>query len=184
MPAPAHTERSRAMLLVVTALVAQTALMGRAIVVLDVALLASYALWAARGDFGAPRRVLPALIAAVVVQLAHLAEEYFAGFQRAFPALVGESWSDARFLGFNAAWLAVFAASGVAVARGWRLGYLGALFLAVGGGVGNGLGHLALAALVGGYFPGAYTAPAALGAGLLLLARLLRPAAAGGPPDA
>jgi hypothetical protein len=173
MAALARTHRGAA-LLVAAALLAQTIVMGPAVAALDVALLVSYALWAARPVPAPPRRVLLALGAAVLVQLAHLAEEYHAGFQRAFPALLGYAWSDARFLGFNAAWLAVFAASALLVARGRRLGYLGATFLAVGGGIGNGLGHLALVARAGGYFPGAYTAPLALGAGALLLAQLLR----------
>ena len=158
--------------------------MGRAVIGLDLALLASYALWAVRPTRPAPRHVLPPLITATLVQLVHLAEEYHAGFQRLFPALFGTVWSDARFLGFNAAWLGVFAASAVAVARGRRLGYLGATFLAVGGGIGNGLAHLALAARAGGYFPGAYTAPLVLAAGGVLLTQLLRPAARTDPPDA
>ena len=164
--------RGAPVLLVAAAIAAQSWAMGPAVVVLDAALLASYALWATRPEPAPPRRVLPALALAIVVQLAHLAEEFQAGFQRAFPALFGYAWGDTRFLAFNAAWLVVFVASAVAVARGRRLGYLGATFLAVGGGIGNGLGHLALAAQARGYFPGAYTAPLALGAGTLLLVRL------------
>jgi hypothetical protein len=175
-PSPdAGTDRRAAAVLVAAAVVAQSWVMGRAVVALDVALVVSYALWASRVAPAPPPRVLPALIAALLVQLAHLAEEYRAGFQQAFPALFGYGWSDRRFLAFNLAWLAVFGASALAVARGRRLGYLGATFLAVGGGIGNGLGHLALAARAGGYFPGLYTAPLALGAGAVLLARLWSP---------
>lgn len=163
---------------VAAAIIAQSWFMGRAVVPLDVALAVSYALWVARPVPALPARVLPALAVALLVQLAHLAEEYRAGFHRAYPALFGYAWEDWRFLAFNAAWLLAFAASAGAVARGRRLGYLGAYFLAVGGGVGNGVAHLALAARAGGYFPGAYTAPLSLAAGLLLLARLL-----GRPPS-
>ncbi|AHG88195.1 HXXEE motif-containing protein [Gemmatirosa kalamazoonensis] len=75
----------------------------------------------------------------------------------------------------NAAWLAVFAASLWAMRRRGRaasLGALGATFLALGGGVGNGVAHLALALRAGGYFPGLYTAALCLVAGAVLLARL------------
>lgn len=184
MTTAVRPQRGAGALLVAVALAAQTAVMGRAVAGLDVAVLVSYALWAARPTPTAPRHVLPWLGAALLVQAAHLAEEYRAGFQRAFPALFGYAWSDARFLGFNAAWLAAFAVSALAVVRGRRLGYLGATFLAVGGGIGNGLGHLALAVRAGGYFPGAYTAPLALGAGVVLLARLLRAAPQANRADA
>jgi hypothetical protein len=49
-----------------------------------------------------------------------------------------------------------------------------ALFLALGGGVLNGLGHFALAARASAYFPGLYTAPLSLAAGSYLLLRILR----------
>jgi hypothetical protein len=95
--------------------------------------------------------------------------------QHALPSFFGYDWENWRFLAFNGVWVGVFIASAVAVARGRRLGYLGA-FLAVGGGIGHGLAHLALAAAAGGYFPGLYTAPLVIGT--LLLARLLQPSPA------
>jgi hypothetical protein len=54
--------------------------------------------------------------------------------------------------------------------------YMIALFLAVGGGIGNGLGHIVLAIRAGGYFPGTYTAPLVFLAGAFLAVQLLRPA--------
>jgi hypothetical protein len=51
------------------------------------------------------------------------------------------------------------------------------LFLALGGGVGNGLGHLVLAARARGYFPGVYTGALALLAGSALLFRLMKTSA-------
>ena len=165
-------DRRTAAVLALAVAVAQTWLMGPAVLPLDLALAASWALWAAPRAPAPPARVVPAFAAALLVQLLHLAEEYRAGFQRAYPALLGYAWDDARFLAFNAAWLGALAWSLLAVARGRRLGYLGAWFLAVGGGIGNGAGHLLLAARAGGYFPGAYTAPLALVAGTVLLSRL------------
>ncbi|MFL5541928.1 MAG: hypothetical protein ACJ8J0_23270 [Longimicrobiaceae bacterium] len=162
--------------LVVAAACALTfAAMGWAAGLLVAAMVVSYGLWIGRMEWPATARVVPVYLAAVVVQCAHLAEEYATGFHRAFPPVLGaEPWSGGRFLAFNLAWLAVFAAGGVALARGKRSAYLVALFLALGGGIGNGLGHLALAARAGGYFPGAYTGVLALVVGSLLAYRLLR----------
>jgi len=151
------------------------ATMGWAAGLLVVAMVVSYALWMGRAEWPPARRVLPAYAAAVVVQCAHLAEEYATGFHRAFPPVLGsEPWSGGRFLAFNLTWLAMFAIGGHGLAREKRPAYLVALFLALGGGIGNGLGHLALAARAGGYFPGAYTGALALVAGGTLLGRLLR----------
>lgn len=166
-------DRTTASVVVVAIIAAQSWFMGRAVLLLNLVLVLSFAVWATRPRTASPRRVLPAVAAAVVVQLGHLTEEYYTGFQRALPALVGYAWEDWRYLTFNGAWLVAFAASAVAIAHRQRLGYLGAFFLALGGGVGNGLAHLALVARAGGYFPGAYTAPLCLVAGVLLLARLL-----------
>lgn len=163
--------------LVVVACVAELAVMGPAVGLLVVALLVSYAIWVSRPEWGPARRVLPAYLAAVLVQCLHLAEEYRTGFQARFPPLLGaEPWPARRFLIFNLAWLAVFALAGVGLARGRRLAYLVAIFLALGGGIGNGVGHLGLAVWAGGYFPGAYTGVLALAAGSVLLYRLMRPA--------
>jgi hypothetical protein len=151
--------------------------MGPAVVFLVVALVVSLLLWLSRAAWPPPRRVLPIFAAAVLVQCVHLAEEYATGFYRAFPAVMGSPpWSATRFLAFNVAWLVAFVLAGLGIARGWRPAYVIALFLAIGGGIGNGLGHLALMVGAGGYSPGAFTAPLALLAGCALAARLLREA--------
>lgn len=155
--------------------VGQTLIMGRAVVGLNVALAVSFGLWLVRRDMPAPGRVVPIFAAALAVQIAHLLEEYRTGFHRTFPALFGYVWTDTRFVLFNVVWLTIFAASAVAIIRGHRLGYLGGFFLAIGAGIGNGLGHLALTAQAGRYFPGTYTAVLSLATGSLLLTRLLQP---------
>ena len=150
-------------------------MMGRAAGLLVVAMGVAYGIWLARAEWPPAAGIIPIYAAAVLVQCAHLAEEYRTGFHRALPPVFGaEPWSGSRFLVFNFVWLAVFAAAGVALIRGKRLAYLIALFLALGGGIGNGLGHLALAARAGGYFPGAYTGALALLIGGVLAYRLLR----------
>jgi uncharacterized protein with HXXEE motif len=149
--------------------------MGPAVVVLVIALGVSLLLWLSRSAWPPPQRVMPIYAAAVIVQCVHLAEEYATGFYRTFPAVMGSApWSATRFLAFNVAWLVAFVLAGLGIARGWRPAYVVALFLALGGGIGNGLGHLALAIGAGGYVPGAYTAPLVLLAGGALTARLLR----------
>jgi hypothetical protein len=166
-------DRKVAATMVVIAVIAQTIFMGPAVVLLDCALLISLLLWlAASPTEASATRVLPVFIVAIVVQLIHFAEEYRMGFHTEFPALFGYSWEARRFVAFNVAWLLLFAASAAAVAARQRIGYLGALFLAIAG-IGNGIGHLALAARSNAYFPGVYTAPASLIIGAMLLHRLL-----------
>ena len=83
----------------------------------------------------------------------------------------GGPWSQRQFVVFNAVWLALFLAATLGVAQRWRPAYVLTLFRAIGGGIGNGLGHIALAIQAGGYFPGLYTAPFALVVGIALLLR-------------
>jgi hypothetical protein len=109
---------------------------------------------------------------AIAVQSLHFTEEFFTGFQRQFPQLVGYEWSDGRFVTFNLAWIALFVFAAVGVYRRVPLAYLVVLFLALAGGVGNGAGHLLLSAQQGRYFPGAATAPLCLLAGIGLLVRM------------
>ena len=155
--------------------VAELAIMGRAVAPLVVALGVAYALWAGRRAWHSSRRSLLAYGAALVAQSAHLIEEYRTGLYEAFPPVFGaEPWSSSRFLLFNLAWIGVFLAGGLGLASQRRWAYLIALFLAIGGGVGNGLGHLGLVLMRRGYFPGAYTALFVLAAGAVLLRELYR----------
>lgn len=162
--------------LVVAAACALTLLtMGRAASLLVVAMVVSYALWIPRSEWPPAESIISVYAAAVIVQCAHMVEEYRAGFYRLFPPVFGaDPWSEQRFLAFNLVWLAVFVIAGFGLARRKRVAYLVALFLAIGGGIGNGLGHLALSAREGGYFPGAYTGVVALLVGSLLAYRMMR----------
>jgi hypothetical protein len=106
-----------------------------------------------------PAAVLPMCLLAIAVQCLHFGEEYLTGFQRQFPKLMGDGeWSDARFVAFNMAWLAAFVLAALEVYRRVALAYLVVLFLALAGGVGNGISHLLVSAMQGSYFPGAITA--------------------------
>lgn len=157
------------------ACVLTVATMGRATIFLVVAMVVCYALWVRRTEWPPAETVVRVYALAVLVQCAHLVEEYLAGFYRVFPPVFGaDPWSEQRFLIFNVVWLTIFVLAGVGLLRGRRVAYLVALFLAIGGGIGNGLGHLALSAREGGYFPGAYTGVLALLVGSLLAYRLMR----------
>lgn len=170
----AMTSRDRVVgaVFVLVVVAAQVRWMGRATTLLSVGLVISYLLWAATRWKNDPGAVLPMYLLAIAVQCLHFAEEFVTGFQRQFPKLIGTEWSDAQFVMFNAAWLAVFVLAGLGVYRRLQLAYLVVLFLALAGGVGNGAGHLLLSATQKRYFPGAATAPLCLLAGIALLTRL------------
>lgn len=169
------TERTVAGVVVASAAALTLATMGTAASMLVIALAISYALWIRRASWPSGNSVVALYTVAVLIQCAHLAEEYRGGFHRLFPPVFGvDPWSGRRFLLFNLAWLAVFIIAGIGLVRGNRLAYLAALFLALGGGIGNGLGHLALAARESGYFPGVYTGTLALIAGSALMLRLMQ----------
>ena len=146
--------------------------MGSATILLSVGLVIAYLVWIAARWKNDPPAVLPMYLLAIAVQCLHFAEEYLTGFQRQLPMLLGYEWSDARFVTFNMAWLALFVLAALGVYRRVPLAYVVVLFLALAGGVGNGVAHLLLSASQGKYFPGAATAPVCLLAGIALLTRL------------
>ena len=134
-------------------------------------LLVSFGWWASGRWQMDASRALPRATIAVLVVAAHMAEEFATGFPREFPGLFGNRpWSDAQFLGVTGTALVVFAFATLGARRGIRLAYLPLFFLALGGGIANGLAHLAAAAWRGGYSPGLFTAPLCLIAGAALLA--------------
>ena len=135
-------------------------------------LVVSYGVWIAARWNNDAAAVLPVYSLAIAVQCLHFTEEYVTGFQHQFPELFGIHWSDARFVTFNMLWLAAFVLAGLGVYRRVPLAYLVGLFLALIGGVGNGVSHLILSAMSRGYFPGLITAPFCLLMGIILLRRI------------
>ncbi|HKO58414.1 MAG TPA: HXXEE domain-containing protein [Thermoanaerobaculia bacterium] len=164
-----YTGRVAGGLLVAALIAAQTAFMGWRVIALDLGLLIAFALWIGtewRADIGST--YLLGLAAMVI----HFAEEYAMGFHRAFGG-----WEPWRFIVFNACWFVLFAWAA------WRKSYLIILFFAVGAGIMNGVGHLLLALRSGGYFPGLWTSPLMLIAGVAVLRRLYAaPASPPAPP--
>jgi len=158
--------------LVAAIVILQTAVMGRAIVLLDVALAVAWIVWSMRREWSAKKGPLPLYAVGLLAFAAHSAEEYATGFYRQFPAFAGYEWSPSLFIAFNVAWFVIFAIAGLAAQRGQSFGFLFILFFALGGGIMNGVGHILIAAILGRYFPGLITAPLLLVIGVALLRRL------------
>jgi hypothetical protein len=169
-----RTDRLLGAVLVLATLVINATQMGVATALLGVAMVGAYAMWVSGRWKRADSTTVAVYVAGIVLQVAHFAEEYLTGFQRDFPALFGYAWSDRRFASFNVAWLVVFSIAAIGLLRSVRIAYLVVLFFAIMGGIGNGLGHLALSASRGGYFPGAMTAVGSLIVGVVLLVRMNR----------
>jgi Protein of unknown function with HXXEE motif len=179
-----NAERRLGAALVVGAIAVQVVWLGLPALALSVGLAASYALWVGTA-WRAPPSLRVALGVGILVFIAHFVEELLGGFPRELPALVGRPpWSDPQFVTFNGAWAAVFVLAFLTLKPGRALPVLPVLFLAVVGGLGNGIAHLLLGLQRGGYFPGLITAPLCLSVGLWLL-RLLYGggAGAGGRPS-
>lgn len=150
----------------------------RGTIPLDVLLLVALHLTLARGpgasDPRARRRVAGLAAVAVVVQIAHFAEEYATGFYVRYPELLGLApWSLELWASFNVAWIAVWCGSLAGLVAGWRLALFPVWFLAVACAL-NGVAHPLLALVAGGYFPGLWTSPLAGIVGAALLPRLSR----------
>ncbi|MFL5608673.1 MAG: hypothetical protein ACJ8AD_19615, partial [Gemmatimonadaceae bacterium] len=101
------------------------ATMGRAVTFLVIALGVSYMLWLFHVERPSTQRLLPMFLVAVIVQCAHLIEEVWSEFYRAFPPVLGsEPWSERQFVIFNLLWLAVFLLTGLGIVRQWRPAYV------------------------------------------------------------
>jgi hypothetical protein len=97
--------------------------MGRPITLLSGGLVLAYGVWVAARWKNDAAAVLPIYLLAIAVQCVHFTEEYVTGFQRQFPRLFGDDWSDPRFVTFNMLWLAAFVLVGLGVYRRLQLAY-------------------------------------------------------------
>lgn len=111
----------------------------------------------------------------LVIQSAHVAEEFLNGFQRRFPQLLGlEAWSNKFFLTLNLTGIAIWASAILALARGRTFFAVAApvWFLAITS-FANGVAHPAVSLATGSIFPGLFSSiPLGL-AGLALIRVLI-----------
>jgi len=153
------------------------------VIALGVAAAVAWSLTSAQprlDDVASRHAAARALILAAVVQAAHFVEEASTGLDRRLPAVFGlAAIPSPVFVGFNLAWLAIWAASVPGLRAGRQAALFAAWFLAVAG-VGNAVAHPLLALATGGYFPGLVTSPL-IGAAGVYLARRLREATTGDP---
>lgn len=158
--------------MVVGGVLFQSLWLGRAAALLSVAFVIAYAVWGSGAWNLSSGSLQTTYGIAVVIFVVHASEEFLTGFQRQLPAFVGEHWSDAQYLVFNAAWLMTFVVAGWGLRRHQPLAVLIVLFLALGGGVANGIAHVLLVVAQRRYFPGGWTAPLCLIVGIALLRQL------------
>ena len=161
-------------LFTVLVIVIQTWAMGVAIVFLDLGLVIALIVWIAQANRISNPNIGTWYLIAVGVQCFHFLEEFLTGFQVELPQFFGYAWSDQQFVALNLCWLGLFTLNGVGVYSGARWSYLLVFFLAIVGGIANGIGHPLLSLMRGGYFPGLYTSPLSLVAGLILVSQTMK----------
>lgn len=154
-------------------------------VALDVMLVVAVVLtWNRRPagrDPAARRQLMRLAAAALAVQGVHFVEEWLTHFYLWYPELLGLApWSASLWVAFNLAWIAVWALALGGLVLDWRLAQVPIWFLAIASAV-NGVAHPLLALAAGGYFPGLWSSPLCLVAGVVLLREMTsftRPVAA------
>lgn len=160
---------------VAVAIAVQHVLMGRAVIGLSAGLVIAYFVWISNYDvvYGPRRRISLIYGVAVGLQGLHFLEEYLTGFWTEFPSFWGYEWSNELFATFNLVWLGIFVLAGVGLVAGVRLSYLVVWFMAIVGGIANGVLHTMASLTRGAYFPGSVTAVGHLVVGVLLIKALI-----------
>lgn len=148
------------------------------ILMLSAMAIAALCLTIARGGVSADAASVQSAVRfaaiATVAQAGHFAEELVTGFDARLPAAFGLSpMSRWQFVGFNVAWLGIWAMSARELQRRRHRALFPLWFLGIGG-VANGVAHPLLAVNDGGYFPGLATSPLVAVFGASLLVRLSR----------
>jgi hypothetical protein len=161
-----------AVVLTVAAITLNAVVMGPAVILLNIGLMASLLAWLATGA-GRPspqRLVGPLYLAAIVIQTFHFAEELAGRVHELAPPLFNlDPLPAQKFVVFNLVWIGIFLVSAVGVFRSVRLALLPVWFIALIGGIGNSIFHSWLAVQNGGYVPGLATALINLPLGIALV---------------
>lgn len=163
--------------LTAAAIVFNFLVMGPAVIILNVGLVASLLAWLTTGG-GRPfptRLVGPVYLASIAAQTCHFIEEYAGRLYELVPPLFDLSPLPAqKFVAFNLIWIGIFLVSAVGVFRRIRLALLPVWFMALIGGIGNSIFHTWLAVQGGGYAPGLVSALINLPLGIALVILLLK----------
>ncbi|MDH3247136.1 MAG: HXXEE domain-containing protein, partial [Saprospiraceae bacterium] len=115
-------------------------------------------------------RILPLYLVALAVQLLHFTEEYLTDFVTKLPELFNQPPYPINFwIVFNMIAYAIFILGAISLFQNKKEFYVIPLFFILIGVVFNGIAHVLLAAFVGDYFPGLFTALAYLIIGPMLL---------------
>ena len=110
----------------------------------------------------------------IVLQCAHFTEEWYSGFHRRFPEMLGlVPWSNTFFAFFNLIWIAIWCLCAAFLRNQPRVLSFPLWFLAIASFL-NGIGHPVLSIVSGGYFPGLWSSPFVGAAGFLLFRALSR----------
>ena len=128
------------------------------------------------------RNVINLYLLAVALQTVHLGEEVLTGFAPRFSEeLVHDpgTWTETEFLAtFVSAFVPLWILAAIALSSKIpivnALGNYFAWFYALGAGLTNAIAHFVFPVVVGGYFPGLYTAPLHLIMSVILIAALIR----------
>jgi hypothetical protein len=124
--------------------------------------------------FSAMNRVRRLAAITVVLQCAHFTEEWYTGFYRRFPEVLGLApWPGEFFSIFNLSWIAIWCLCTAFLQSQPRVLSFPIWFLAIAS-IANGIGHPMLSVASGGYFPGLWSSPFVGVAGLLLFRALCR----------
>ena len=127
------------------------------------------------------QQVVYIYLLAVSIQVIHLGEEYLFGFAPRFSSLFDTNiiWNESSFLsvfvfGFVPLWIlaALAMLSRIPILRDF--GNYFAWFYALGAGLINAIAHFVFPILVGGYYPGLYTAPLHLAMSIFVIYVLLK----------
>jgi hypothetical protein len=111
---------------------------------------------------------------AIVLQSAHFTEEWYSGFHKRFPEMLGlVPWPSTFFALLNLIWIGIWCVSTTFLGKQPRALLFPIWFLAIASAV-NGIAHPVLSVLSAGYFPGLWSSPFVGVAGVLLLRALSR----------
>lgn len=167
-----------AVLLTAAAISVNAMVMGPAVILLNIGLVASLLAWLTTGAGRPypPRLVGPLYLASISIQTFHFVEEFTGRVYELVPPLFNlNPFSARQFAVFNVIWIGIFLFSAAGVFKHVRLALLPVWFVALIGGIGNSIFHTWLAVQSGEYAPGLATALINLPLGIALVYLLAKP---------